>query len=201
MTRKRLSHRDERRLIRRLKAREERAFREFVDIHQERVFNLVFRMLGNRQEAEDVSQEVFVTVFKAIGSFRGESKLSTWLYRIAANHAKNRLKYLARRRSRRQSSIDDVPEGELHRSTGALSQQPDRVAMGHQLEALVQRALTTMDEDYRLIIVLRDVENLSYDEIAEISGLAMGTVKSRLHRARAALKKELTRLQRKGLKP
>src|SRR5947199_1921981 len=87
----------ERVLVRRLQQRDERAFQEVVRLYQHKVFNLVFRMIGNREEAEDVAQEVFVTVFKAIDSFRGESKLSTWLYRIAANQCKNRIKYLGRR--------------------------------------------------------------------------------------------------------
>ena len=87
----------ERLLVRRLRERDEGAFHEMVRLYQHKVFNLVFRMIGNREEAEDVAQEVFVTVFKAIDSFRGDSKFSTWLYRIAANQCKNRIKYLGRR--------------------------------------------------------------------------------------------------------
>src|SRR5438105_15699342 len=86
----------ERLLIRRLQQRDEKAFQEIVRCYQHKIFNLVFRMIGNEQEAEDIAQEVFVTVFKAIDGFRGESLFSTWLYRIATNHCKNRLKYLVR---------------------------------------------------------------------------------------------------------
>ena len=92
----------ERRLIRRLRDRDERAFRELVEEHRDRVYNLTYRMLGNREEAEDVAQEVFITVFKSIDSFRGDAKLSTWLYRVTANHCKNRIKYLARRHDRQK---------------------------------------------------------------------------------------------------
>src|SRR6266545_8414656 len=88
------------RLVRRLKDREERAFREMVEEYGDRVFGLTYRMLGNREEAEDLAQEVFITIFKSIDSFRGDSKFSTWLYRITANHCKNRIKYLARRHDR-----------------------------------------------------------------------------------------------------
>src|SRR5262249_1213577 len=84
-------------LLRRLRERDERAFKEMVEAYQDRIFNLLFRMIGKREEAEDLAQEVFVTVFKSIDQFRGDSKLSTWLYRVAVNHCKNRIKYLARR--------------------------------------------------------------------------------------------------------
>ena len=91
----------ERLLIARLSERDEQAFGEIVRLYGDKVFSLIYRMLGNRQEAEDVAQEVFITVFKTIDSFRGEAKFSTWLLRIAANHSKNRIKYLARRPDRR----------------------------------------------------------------------------------------------------
>ena len=196
-----MTPKEERRLVKRLKARDERAFREFVFAHEKLVFNLVFRMLGNYEEAEDVSQEVFVTVFKAIGSFRGKSRLSTWLYRIAANHAKNRLKYLARRRTDRRQSLDTTSESEIHRARPQSSDAPESIAIGLELERLVQDALSRLEDDHRLVIVLRDLEHLSYDEISAITGLTMGTVKSRLHRARAALKQTLTRLERRGKRP
>ena len=196
-----MTPKEERRLVRRLKARDERAFREFILAHERLVFNLVFRMLGNYEEAEDVSQEVFVTVFKAIGTFKGKSRLSTWLYRIAANHAKNRLKYLSRRRADRRQSLEVTSESEIHRARPNYQDAPESVAIGLELERLVQDALTRLEDDHRLIIVLRDLEHLSYEEIAEITGLTMGTVKSRLHRARAALKQTLTRLERKGKRP
>ena len=189
---------NERRLIKRLKARDERAFTEFVEQNQHRVFNLVYRMLGDREEAEDVSQEVFVTVFKSIGSFREESKLSTWLYRVTANHAKNRLKYLARRRADKQQSLDETSEWDLLDASHRRTEQPDGLVHGKEVERLIQQALITLDEDHRLIIVLRDMEHMSYEEIAEVTSLAAGTVKSRLHRARAALRKAIARAEKKG---
>src|SRR3954469_23679553 len=97
-------------LLRRLQQRDERAFEEVVRLYQHKVFNLVFRMLGNREEAEDVAQEVFVTVFKAIDTFRGDSKFSTWLYRIAANQCKNRIKYLGRRSYKMTGELDEAAE-------------------------------------------------------------------------------------------
>src|SRR6266576_3913417 len=103
----------ERALIRRLQERDERAFEEVVRFYQHKVYNLVYRMIGNQEEAEDIAQEVFVTVFKAIDSFRGEAKFSTWLYRIAANHCKNRMKYLGRRSYKSTGELDEAAEREM----------------------------------------------------------------------------------------
>ncbi|MBW2278211.1 MAG: sigma-70 family RNA polymerase sigma factor [Deltaproteobacteria bacterium] len=183
----------ERLLIRKLRDRDERAFREMVETHRDRVFNLTFRMLGNREEAEDVAQEVFITVFKSIDSFRGDAKLSTWLYRIAANHCKNRIKYLARRHDRDKAPYDEKSERAIAGASSgpAPAPRPDRQLEGLELERLMQQAIASLEEDHRLLIVLRDVEELSYEEICDITGLREGTVKSRLHRARMALRKKL----------
>src|SRR5688572_24895560 len=98
----------ERMLLRRLQQRDERAFRELVEEHRDRVYSITFRMLGNRAEAEDLAQEVFISVFKTIDTFRGDAKISTWLYRVAVNHAKNRIKYLARRHDREHDEVDET---------------------------------------------------------------------------------------------
>ena len=189
--------RDEGELIRRLQQHDERAFRQCVRLYQDKVYSLVFRMLGSQAEAEDVSQEVFVTVFKSIDSFRGDSKFSTWLYRIAANHCKNRIKYLKRRAHKQTGELDDAAERELlGSSSSTLGQQqasPVEALEGLQLGSIVQRAITKLDEEHRLLLVLRDVEELSYEEIMQVTGLAEGTVKSRLHRARLVLKEEIAR--------
>jgi RNA polymerase sigma-70 factor (ECF subfamily) len=154
-------------------------------------------MLNDHAEAEDVSQEVFIAVFKAIGSFRGESKLSTWLYRLAANHCKNRIKYLARRAQGKKTEFDEVAERDTVRhatmSTFVTIARPDQEAEAAQLEAILRAAIAELDEDQRELVILRDVENLSYEEIQQITGLPEGTIKSRLHRARWALAKALER--------
>jgi RNA polymerase sigma-70 factor, ECF subfamily len=187
----------ERRFIERLKQRDERAFLELVELYQSRVFQLIFRMLGRREEAEDMAQEVFVQVFKAVGSFRGDSKLGTWVYRIAVNLCKNRLKYLGRRRSEAQETYEATEErAELGGAQGVTSgdvSRPDHLVEGYQLERIVQLCIAEMDADFREILVLRDVEDLSYEELCQITGLPDGTVKSRLHRARAMLKAAVER--------
>jgi RNA polymerase sigma-70 factor (ECF subfamily) len=187
------------RLIRRLRERDEKAFREMVDTHGDRIFNLTYRMLGNRAEAEDLAQEVFITVFKSIDQFRGDSKFSTWLYRITANHCKNRIKYLARRHERTTIELDERTERmaqEDGASDGPMvmprpSPRPDHQLEGAELEQQLQAAIAELDEEHRIVVILRDVEELSYEEICAITELPEGTVKSRLHRARMALRKKL----------
>ncbi len=188
----------ERRLIRKLRDRDEKAFREIVDLYRDRVFNLTFRMMGNREEAEDVAQEVFITVFKSIDSFRGDAKFTTWLYRITANHCKNRIKYLSRRYDKQKSEFDEKIDRQG--AAGAIttptrSPRPDHQLEGVQLEQIMQKAIASLEEDHRLLIVLRHVEELSMEEICAITELPEGTVKSRLHRARLALRKKLRNLK------
>lgn len=187
----------ERLLIGRLKERDEQAFDEIVRLYGDKVFSLVYRMIGNRAEADDIAQEVFITVFKTIETFRGEAKFSTWLLRIAANHSKNRIKYLARRATDPEGldggGVGDVaPAPNVVPLTGQVD-GPDVLAEAAELDALVQRAIAQLDEEQRLLVVLRDVEELSYQEIGEITSLPEGTIKSRLHRARMAIKEYMDR--------
>ena len=178
--------------VARLVARDEAAFNELVTTYERRVFALVFRMLGRRDEAEDLAQEVFVQVFKAIDQFRGDSKLSTWIYRIAVNLCKNRTKYLTRRHSGGQEDVDAmVDRAPLSAAKGVSVgdvARPDELVMGMQLELVVKAAIAQIDPEFREVLVLRDVEDMSYEEIAQVTGLADGTVKSRIHRARAQLR-------------
>jgi RNA polymerase sigma-70 factor, ECF subfamily len=184
----------ERLLIGRLKERDEQAFNDIVRLYGDKVFSLVYRMIGNRSEAEDIAQEVFVTVFKTVDGFRGESKFSTWLLRIAANHCKNRIKDLSRRHTE-GGELDDEREGAVLARGGSPLQShiaaPDVMLEAAELEGLMQVAIAALEEEHRLLVVLRDVEELSYQEIGEITGLAEGTIKSRLHRARMAIKEHL----------
>lgn len=186
---------EEQQLVERLKRQDEAAFNELVRLYDKRVFRLVLRMLNDRAEAEDVAQEVFVTIFKAIGNFRGESKLSTWIYRIATNHCKNRVKYLDRRARGKKTELDEVSEhGAMESASMSSSAQvarPDEQAEANQIERIVREAIAELDEDQRELVILRDVENLSYEEIQQITGLPEGTVKSRLHRARLSLMKSV----------
>jgi RNA polymerase sigma-70 factor, ECF subfamily len=189
----------EAKLLARLVVRDERAFNELVRLYEHRILALVMRMLGNRAEAEDLAQEVFVQVFKAIGTFRGESKLSTWIYRIAVNLCKNRSKYLNVRHAGELDSLEDHAErvslstGEARNANVGAMERPDEMVAGKQVELIVQRAIQALEPSFRECLVLRDVEELSYEEIEQITGLAAGTVKSRIHRARAQLREVVER--------
>jgi len=186
------SERDEKAIVERLKARDEQAFNEVVREFERRVFGLVYRMVGNRAEAEDLAQEVFVQVFRAIDQFRGESKLSTWILRIAANLCMNRNQYLRRRHSQHQYCIDSF--GDRSAMTGAKGttagtiDRPDDIVAGLQMERILQDAISRLDPEFRDALILRDVEDMSHEEIAEVTGVAVGTVKSRIHRARERLR-------------
>jgi RNA polymerase sigma-70 factor (ECF subfamily) len=185
------------RYIERLKQRDERAFNDLVELYDRRIFRLVFRMLGRREEAEDMVQEVFVQVFKSIESFRGDAKLATWIYRIAVNLCKNRNKYLYRRKSEAQDELEPAAEWRsLDEARGVTSGEaagPDQVVQGYQLEVIVKMSIAELEPDFREVLILRDVEDLTYEEIMEITGLAEGTVKSRIHRARSMLKEKVSR--------
>lgn len=187
---------DERGLIARLQRRDEAAFNELVLRHQGPVYRLLARMLGDEAEAQDVAQEVFVSVFKSIGDFRGDSALATWLYRIAMNHGKNRIKYLARRARDAQRPIDERTETHAAIAIDSRPALPDQIVEGDQAERHVQQAFAELDEDQRLLLALRDIEDLSYEEIRTMTGLPIGTVKSKLHRARLALHQRFLELQR-----
>ncbi len=190
--------RRDRRLVRRLKEGDERAFQELVQTYQNRIFGLMLRMISNRQEAEDLAQEVFIIVYRAIGSYRGEGRFYTWLYRIASNTCKNRIKYLKGRNFHRSVEIDETPQAQLPASEGGsivtLQSQvpgPEQATEGTRMEKVIQRELAALDPEHRLLIVLRDIQGLTYQDIIRITGLQEGTLKSRLHRARLALKERL----------
>lgn len=158
------------------------------------VFAVCFRLLQHPAEAEDVAQDVFVTIFKRIDDFRGESQLRTWVYAIALNQSRNRLRAQARRAHHAHESFDASHDDRSQPWEGAASVRQDDPARNleaaERRDALMQ-AIARLSEEAREVIVLRDVEELSYDEIAVILGLAPGTVKSRIFRARAALRQQL----------
>jgi RNA polymerase sigma-70 factor (ECF subfamily) len=180
------------------RAGDPKAFEALVRRYQRWVFTLALRMLGDRAEAEDMAQEIFLKAYRGLGSFRGASRFSTWLYSIASHHCLNSLE--ARRRRPASSPGPDPGSRSLehHDSPAAL----DRVADGAPLaDAILERAdlarivqaeLRSLTPDHRLILILRDIQGLSYEEIAEALRLELGTVRSRLHRARLEMKARLT---------
>jgi RNA polymerase sigma-70 factor (ECF subfamily) len=173
------------RFLDRLRAGDAPAFEELVMTYQHRVFGVALRMLGNRAEAEEVAQEAFVRAHRALGDFRGDAKLSTWLYAITSRLCLNRLASGERR-------LTSHGEEALLRLSDA-GPRPDAALERRELETALGRAIAELPEDRRIVVVLRDIEGLSYEEIAKVLELELGTVRSRLHRARADLKEKLER--------
>jgi RNA polymerase sigma-70 factor, ECF subfamily len=174
-------------LIQRCATGDEAAFAELVAEHQRMVVQLAMNLLGDREEALDLAQDVFIRVFRTIGQFRGQSALRTWIYRIAVNQARNRHRFWRRRRRSDQVSLDAHVETHGDFQSGAEC-GPDRILAQKELAARLQEALDALPFDQRTAIVLREVDGLSYDEIAFSLGVAVGTVKSRLTRARQTLR-------------
>lgn len=173
------------RFLDRLRAGDAPAFEDLVMTYQHRVFGVALRMLGNRAEAEEVAQEAFVRAHRALGEFRGDAKLSTWLYAITSRLCLNRLASGERGMARQG-------EDALLRLSDA-GPRPDAALERRELEAALGRAIADLPEDRRIVVVLRDLEGLSYEEIAQVLELELGTVRSRLHRARAELREKLER--------
>jgi len=181
-------------LIARLRRGDAAAFELLVRSHQDRVYDFCVRMLGEREEAFDLTQEIFISVHRNMDKFRADAKLTTWLYRIARNHCLNRLKHLKRRGRGVTDEYGETNELSITQSLGG-SEAPDENLLRKKSRELVHKAIEQLDEEQRALVVLRDVEGLSYEEIMEITELPEGTVKSRLHRAREKLAGILERLE------
>jgi RNA polymerase sigma-70 factor (ECF subfamily) len=172
-------------LLARLRAGDASAFEAMVTAYQHRVFGVALRMLGSRAEAEDIAQETFLRAHRALGEFRGEARLGTWLYAIASRLCLNRLASGERRYVR----------GDEDAMLRFPAQGPDAAAALERTElaAALHDAIAALPEDRRLVVILRDLEGLAYEEIAEVLGVELNTVRSRLHRARLDLKAKLER--------
>ena len=162
------------------------AFEVLVRRHQKATFNLVYRLLGDYDEAAEVAQEVFLSAFKSIHQFRGDANFSTWLYRIAFNHASTRRKGLQLAQQRYVPLDGTEPIGD----NGSFS-DPEQTIEKREIQQRVQQALNSLHKDDAAIIVLRDLQDAPYEEVAQTLDIPVGTVKSRLHRARRALKELL----------
>ena len=160
-------------------------FNDLVERHADLVYNVAYRMMGNHQDAEDVSQDVFLSAFRAFDRFRGESRVTTWLYRITTNAALMRLRKTKLARSVHETSIEDV---EIADRTAS----PDREAVYSDLKEKLREGIDKLDPDLRAAVVLRDVQGLSSVEAAEILNVTVAALKSRLHRARVLVRKHLS---------
>ena len=185
-----VSHEEER-LIEGLREGAPEAYERLIETYQQPVYNLVYRLMDDPLDTPDVVQEVFLKVFRNIGSFRGNSSLKTWIYRISYNEAYNHRRWFTRHK-KQEVGFDKEDDG-----LGMRGSLPDRGRSAFDLvsdletHALVEEALTGLNPAFRAAVVLRDIEDLSYEEIAEVLQVSLGTVKSRILRGREALKRAL----------
>lgn len=178
-------------LVDRWREGDAKAFEALVIRHQRRVFGLLFRMLGNREEAEDAAQETFLNLHRHGHRFRRESRFSTFVYRVAVNAALNRRRSLGRRRAHLERLADRTETGE---SVPTSPRDPEAQASGDQIRQRVQAEIACLAPALRVPLVLFDIEGMPYSEIAGVLDIAEGTVKSRIHRARLALRERLSDL-------
>lgn len=179
-------------LVEELREGSERAFDYLISVYQRPIYNFVFRLLEDPADAPDVTQEVFLKVFRNIREFRGECSLKTWIYRIAVNEASNLRRWFSRHR-RHELSLDDA--GNDRPAVAATLVDPQETqyeqVLRHERMRVLEKALSQVKESFRVAVVLRDIEGLSYEEIAQILKVSIGTVKSRILRGREALKQRL----------
>ena len=168
-----------------------KAFEILVEKHQKKMINIAYRMIGDYEEASDVVQEAFLSAYKGIGKFRGEARFSTWLYRIVINESRNRRKQMRNRRRWEGPSLDDpieTEDGQLRNDPPSSDPSVLEQIEQKEVRAKVQGCINGLDDEYREALVLRDIQGFSYDEIGDILKIPVGTVKSRLFRARNGLK-------------
>lgn len=169
-------------------------FDGLVDRYEKPIFNLIYRLTGDPEEAADLTQETFVAAYKSSSRFRGESTVYTWLYRIAVNRCKNAFKKKDRRREYEGPSLDRQFSGQPGRPTidqAAHYDTPDAQLQRKELKHRIEQAITRLPPDYRIVVVLRDLQGLSYQEIAEAADLSVDVVRTRLARARGMLREKL----------
>jgi len=180
-------------LLEALKAGTADAYESLIARFQQPVYNLVYRLVDNPADTCDVVQEVFLKVFRNIGNFRGRSSLKTWIYRIAFNEAYNQRRWFSRHK---KQEVGLEPEDDTYPNYNEILPDTGRSAFemvsDHETQAMIEKALSDVNPAFRVAVVLRDIEDLSYEEIADILQVSLGTVKSRILRGREALRKALT---------
>ena len=184
----------EARLIARLRAEDLYAFEELVAYFETPVYSLCYRLLGDAEDARDAAQETFIKVYKGLRGFRGESGLKTWIYRIAINQAMNQQRWWRRRRREETVSLE-LSRTDSDQTLGNLlpshADSPEQLAISSEREKRIMRALMDIKPEYRVALILREVEELSYEEIAEALTISIGTVKSRIARGREEVRRRV----------
>jgi RNA polymerase sigma-70 factor (ECF subfamily) len=184
----------ETRLISRLRVGDLDAFEDLVAHFERPVYSLCLRLLGDAEEARDAAQDTFLKVYRGLNGFRGQAGLKTWIYRIAINQAMNQKRWWRRRRRDETISLD-IARGDSETTLGNLlpghAVSPEAQAISSEREQCIMRQLSEIKQEYRLALMLREIEELSYEEIAETLGISIGTVKSRIARGREELRRRV----------
>lgn len=194
----RTCQKDDETLVKIFQAGREHAFDSLLIRYKDRVFNICYRFLGDYQESDDTAQEIWVKVYRFLKDFRSEARFSTWLYRITINTCKNKLSSSQFRQNKKIISLSNPKNSDSdnpydpHNEMKDTSNSPLKEVERKEKLRLIQKAINSLSKDHREVIILRDIEDLSYDEIVQITGNKTGTIKSRLARARLELRKKLT---------
>jgi RNA polymerase sigma-70 factor (ECF subfamily) len=183
---------NEQELLKRAKAGDVAAFEELVEGYQKKLFSLAYRIVGNPEDAADMVQEALIRIFRSIAKFKEQSSFSTWIYRITTNVC---LDELRKRKNKKEFSLDQEihgEDGDMKRQIRSDEMLPDDLAEQEELRDIVNNAINSLPEDQRIVISLRDIQGLTYSEISQVLNCPEGTVKSRINRARNALKNVLS---------
>ncbi|MGC8717030.1 MAG: sigma-70 family RNA polymerase sigma factor [bacterium] len=172
-------------LVEKIKKGNDDAFRDLIRRYQRYVLNLVYRTIGDTNDAEDIAQEVFIKVYKSIRGFKGESKFSTWISKITVNVCMDKL------REKSKNKEEDIEEEAWNTFAQPVNFSPEVMAERHELQETIKKAIESLPEELRAAFVLRELENLSYEEIGEMLNIPIGTVESRIYRARMKLRSYL----------
>jgi RNA polymerase sigma-70 factor (ECF subfamily) len=191
----------ERGLVERCRRGDAEAFARLVSLHEAMVFNLAARLIGDAEEARDVAQEVFLQVYRTLGRFEGRSTLKTWIYRIVVNHCHNRQRWWRRRGRERCRPLEELTPAEEARLAAPEGEGPYELVRRRERARRVQAALLELSFEHRVVLLLREVEGLSCEAVASTLGVPEGTVKSRLARAREALRVRLLACLERGDRP
>lgn len=183
----------ERALIKRAKAGDEAAFRQLVDAYSKRIYNIGLRMLGNSEDAADMTQEALIKIYRSLPGFRGDAAFSTWVYRISLNTCRDALRTAYRRHERVFSDFGEDDTANADFDVADYSAMPENLYIEGEETRFLLRLIDGLSPKYRLVVTMREISGLSYQEIADAANLSVGTVKSRLNRARAAMRSQAER--------
>ena len=183
---------DEKLLITKAQSGDPFAFEELIAMHQKNIFSIAFRIAGNHEDASDMAQEVLIKIFRNLEQFKGDSKFSTWLYRVATNTCLDMKKKILKHSSYSLDQELETDEGSMATEIQDNSPTPEQHAEQSEVQKAINTAISNLNDQHKKVIILRDVQGFSYEEIGDMLNCSVGTVKSRINRARAQLKKILS---------